>query len=88
MRACDIKQGEVYRLKSSLDYGYIKVLCFLKPRQILYYNDFNGVFRADTNKNGVIIVRALYSPDKDFTFGFVRDFIPREILCKSIDILV
>lgn len=80
MRACDIKPGEIYRLKSSPRYGYIKVLCVLKPGQSLDYKDFDGDWRHDENKNKRIIVKCLRSIDKTFVFGFVRSFAPSEII--------
>jgi hypothetical protein len=83
MRACDIKQGEIYRLKSSPNYGYIKVFCILKPKQALFYKDFNGNYRNDKNENKIIIVRGIHSVDKNFDFGIIRDFKPVNIIKET-----
>jgi hypothetical protein len=80
MRACDIKQGEVYRLKSSPTDGYIKVFCVLKPKQSIFYRDFNGIYRYDKNQNTESIVRCIHSVNKSFDFGVVRDFKPSDII--------
>jgi hypothetical protein len=80
MRACDIKQGEVYRLKSSPLYRYVKVLCIVNPKKTVFYKDFNGHYRIDKNKNNFIIVRGIHSVDKNFNFGIMRDFKPVDII--------
>ena len=80
MRPCDIKQGTVYRLKNSPTYGYVKVLCVLKPKQKLFYKDFYGYFRNDENKNNFYIVRVIHSIDRNFDFGIMRDFKPTELI--------
>lgn len=81
MRACDINRGCIYRLKSSPNYGYIKVFCVLKPKETLTYKAFDGSYRTDTNKNNFIIVRCAHSSNQDFSFYLIRDFRPRDIVC-------
>ena len=83
MRACDIEQGGVYRLKSSPNYGYVKVLCVLKPKQEITYMDFNGNFRTDNNENNKTIVRCVHSSDTNFDFGIIRNVTPSEIVKKG-----
>jgi hypothetical protein len=36
MRVCDIEVGSIYRLKSSPNYGFIKVLSIVKPKHDPY----------------------------------------------------
>ena len=80
LRHTDIKQGEIYRLKSSPKYGFVKVLCVLKPKQTLFYKSCEGDFRADKNESSIIIVRCIHSANKCFGFGLIRDFKPKEII--------
>ena len=80
MRFNDIKQGGFYRLKSSPDYGYIKILCVLKPKETKTYLTFDGSYRTDTNMNNFCIVRCIHSSNKDFSFGLIRDFKPKDII--------
>jgi len=81
MRAIDIKEGEIYRLKSSPNFGYIKVIKVLKARQkLLCYIDFKGDYHCDENKNPFIVVKCLHSTDTNFNFAFVRLFRPANII--------
>ncbi|MCK4422680.1 MAG: hypothetical protein KAV18_01260 [Candidatus Omnitrophica bacterium] len=66
MRPQDIVIGKSYRLKDSPDYGYIKVVELLKPRQ--------GV-----NKHNYFIVKSEHSVRENDTMGFVRYFRPRDL---------
>ena len=83
MRASDIERGGVYGIKSSPNYGYIKVFCVLKPKERLCYKSFTGTYRTDINTNNVIIVRCLHSTVLNFDFGIVRDLLPREIIKET-----
>lgn len=67
MRAKDIIIGEHYRLKNSPDYGWIKPIEILKPKQ--YPNPYN-----------YIVVKCEHTVSKDDTFGFVRYFKPVDII--------
>lgn len=80
MRAKDIKQGEIYRLKDQPNYGYIKVICVLKPKERLFFKDLDGFYRFEKNDLNKIVVKAMLSTSKDFEFGFIRSFLPREII--------
>jgi hypothetical protein len=80
MRAKDIKQNEVYRLKSSPNYGYVKVLCVLNPKQCLVYKDFRGFYQNDTNPQNYILVKCIHSCNKDFSFGLIKWFRPIDII--------
>ena len=86
MRARDIKVGEIYMLKPLPyyeyipTYSYVKILCVLKPKETAWYKNACGFYRQATNNSNRIIVKCLHSSSKDFCFGFVRDFLPREII--------
>lgn len=70
MRAKDIVIGEIYRLKNSPHYGYIKPLKILKPMEF-------------PNTLQCILVECEHSVDLDFKCGIVRYFKPVDIIkCK------
>ena len=59
--------GEYYRLKSTPNYSWVKVLRILPPR-------------TKDNKNRFIVVECEHVVGKGDLFGFIRLFRPREIM--------
>lgn len=61
MRTKDIVIGKTYRLKSSPQYGYIKVLEIIKPRQL-------------PNTSNRYAIKCEHTVCKDDNCGFIRYF--------------
>ena len=80
MRACDLVEGESYRLKYTPTYGWVRVLKVLKPKQDLYYTDVDNKSQHDINPKPYIIVKCEHSVCKNDTFGFIRYFKPVDII--------
>ena len=83
MRACDLVEGESYRLKDSSTYGWVRVLKVLKPKQSIYYTDVYGHSQHDTNQQPYIIVKCEHTISKSDIFGFIRYFKPVDIIKES-----
>jgi len=70
MRPQDIKIGELYRLRTSPNYGYILAEKILKGKQ-------------DENTNSYSVVKCKHSTDKNFDFCFIRYFRPCDLIKTS-----
>lgn len=71
MNSKQVKVGSVYRLKSSPDYGFVKVVEIFKPMSRI---------TPDLKRMDCYIVKCLHSPYRNFTCEFVLYF-------KLVDIL-
>ena len=67
MRSKDIEIGKYYRLKNSPEYGYIKIISILNPRE-------------GENTNNFIVVKCEHTVMKGDLFGFIRYFKPCNII--------
>ena len=79
MRACDIKEGEVYKIKNQKKYNLVKVYKVLPPKSKVFYKGFDNKFHNDENPNPYILVKVLHSSNNNFTCGIIRFFRPREL---------
>jgi len=71
MRASQLVIGEHYRLSSSPNYGWVKVLEILKPN-------------TPDNSNGFIVILCEHTVSKDDNWGFVRRFRLNSILPNNL----
>lgn len=67
MLARKIELGEWYRHKNTPDYGWAKALKVLQPKQ-------------DENTNSYIVVKCQWGTDKGDVFGFIKYFLPRDLI--------
>ncbi|MFZ2992603.1 MAG: hypothetical protein WA061_02700 [Microgenomates group bacterium] len=67
MKSTDLKIGEYYRLKSSPDYSWVRVI------EILPDKSFN-------NPRPFVVVKCEHSVDKNDTMGFKRLFRLHELI--------
>jgi len=74
MNSKDIKIGEFYRLKSSPNYGWVKVLAVIPPKKTVYYYNSGRQYISEKNDNGFYIVVTEHTVGKNDTMGFVRRF--------------
>jgi hypothetical protein len=77
MRADKIEIGKIYRLKDSPNYTYVKPVEIFKPdtwqmKELARKNDIKP-FRY-------IVVKCEHTIDKDDTTGFIRYFLPDNII--------
>lgn len=67
MRTQDIVIGDHYRLRDSPNYGYVKAMEILKPKQ-------------KPNTNNYLVVKVEHTVNKNDLFGFIRYFKPADII--------
>ena len=67
MRTQDIIIGELYRLRTSPDYGYVKAEKVLKKKE-------------GENTTNFTLVKCKHSSDKNFDFCFIRYFRPCDLI--------
>lgn len=64
MRAQDIVVNETYRLRSSPNYGYVKAIVVLKPKEDKLYKNADGLWKTEKNPKPYIIVKCEHSVSK------------------------
>ncbi len=78
MKACDIKKGEIYRLKDNLEYPYIKVIAVV-PAKSREYVGFERIHPQIQKKN-YITIKCYHLMRKNEDVGLIRYFRPRDIV--------
>ncbi len=78
MRAKDINKGEIYRLKDSPRYGYIKVICVV-PAKSGHFVGFERI-HEQIQKKPYITVKCFHIIRKNDEDGYTRYFRPRDIV--------
>lgn len=71
-----VKVGSVYRLKSSPDYGFVKVVELFKS---------GSRITPDSKRMRCHIVKCCHSTNTDFICGFVRYFKLSELLGPEVE---
>jgi hypothetical protein len=68
VRPQDLKIGKVYRLRTSPNYGYVKVLEIIRPKE-------------KENPHTYSVAKVQHSDRKeDFTWSFIRYFRPCDLI--------
>lgn len=79
MRIQDIEIGKTYRLKSSPNYGYVKVVAIYRKMS----KHKRQVYRIPENVPDKTCVKVEHTVYKDDTFGFVRYFEPSDLILDT-----
>lgn len=79
MKVSNIKQNEVYRLKTSPNYGFVKCICVLPARTEVSYFE-NNIKKYEKNSLNYCVVKCIHSSNDNFDFGLIRYFKPNELI--------